>query len=131
MMLSAGNNGDEGSAPREPSMPSNPERVSLEEFGWKFLNAMARIGALAVVGTVHYFLEKSLDYVVPDVLLPAGKTWLQIVSYVVFSLIYVYLLWETLKVFVPALQAKKYPGQVLQAKQYPDLVEGNDDNTKG
>jgi hypothetical protein len=82
---------------------------SPKEFSVRVGNGLLRVAALLIMGGAHYLLEKSLIYIIPENM-PWAKAWLQDISFVFFALIYVYLLWDMLKVFIPQLQPKPYPG---------------------
>lgn len=93
----------------------NPQHEDTpKEFLARIGSALLRVGALVVMGVIHYFLEKAMIYIIPENM-PWAKHWLEDISFVIFLLIYVYLLWDMLKIFVPMLQSKVYPG--LEAQQ--------------
>lgn len=91
---------------------------SPQEFLRKFGNALLRLAVLAVMGLVHFSLGKGLTYLAPENV-PSARLWLQDIAFVFFALIYVYLLWDMVKVFIPYLQSKKYPG--LEGATKPGL----------
>jgi hypothetical protein len=72
-------------------------------------DALLRSVALFVMGAVHWALEWCLRFIIPENMPPA-KLWLEDISLVFFAAIYVYLLWDMFKVFVPWFQPKIYPG---------------------
>ena len=66
------------------------------------------------MGIAHWGLEKAILFIVPANI-PAAGRWLEDISFGAFCLIYVYLLWDMIKVFIPRLQSGIYPG--LKAEQ--------------
>jgi hypothetical protein len=91
-------------------MPNTRRRDSVR-FLKKVGDALLRIAALGVMGVAHYALEKWLIYVIPENI-QGAKPWLQDISFAAFILIYAFLLWDMVKIFVPRLQAKPYPGTI-------------------
>ena len=81
---------------------------SPQAFALRVRDALLRVAALFVMGAAHRALMWGLDYVVPANF-DGAKVLLEDVSFVTFSMIFLYLLWDMLKVFVPWLQAKPYP----------------------
>jgi hypothetical protein len=73
-------------------------------------NALLRLVVVAILGIAHWLLEEGILYVLPGNLNPC-RLWVQDVFFCVFMLVYVYLLWDMVKVFIPRLQAEIYPGQ--------------------
>jgi hypothetical protein len=90
-------------------MPGTENDESPRAFLSRVGNALLRIIALAVVGAAHWALEKGLTYVIPENF-KSEATLIEDVSFLFFLLIYLYLLWDMLKVFIPWLQSKPYPG---------------------
>ena len=87
-----------------------PAEDSPKAFLVKAGNAALRVIVLIAMGAIHILLEKGMMYLIPDNM-PWARLWLQDIAFAFFVLIYVYLLWDVLKVFVPLLQAKgPYPG---------------------
>ena len=94
--------------------------IEIDESPWAFLfrvwNALLRIFALATIGAAHWGIEQGLSRILPDNFKPA-KLLIEDVSFLFFLAIYLYLLWDMLKVFIPWLQAKPYPGTPLRRKK--------------
>jgi hypothetical protein len=91
-------------------MPNPDQPESNWQFLKKLWSALLRLIALGIFGGVHWLLEKGLVAIIPLPWTPA-KQWIEAVSFVVFVAIYVYLLFDALKVFIPALHSLPYPGQ--------------------
>ena len=87
-----------------------PSDESPRAFLSRVLDALLRIGALLVVGFAHWVLEQGLKLIIPVNLGHAALMLMEDISFGFFALIYVYLLWDMLKIFIPWLQPKRYPG---------------------
>jgi hypothetical protein len=96
-----------------------PEEYAEEKpsvFLAKVRDALLRAGALIVLDAAHWCIEKSLDYFNHFSYRPA-RTLLDAAGYGAFALVYVYLLWDMLKIFVPWLRPKPYPGTERQLNE--------------
>jgi len=76
-------------------------------------NAALRVAAMVLFICLHALIARALPLIVPENFKPA-LIWMQDVAFPFFALVYVYLLWDMVKVFVPKLNPKKYPGTEAQ-----------------
>jgi hypothetical protein len=87
--------------------------VQHEDSPYEFLvkcgAALLRIGALFVFGTAHFYILKAMRHLIPANM-PWARLWMEDISYPFFAVIYVYLLFDMVKAFIPILQAREYPG---------------------
>jgi hypothetical protein len=90
-------------------MLSTRHEDSPKDFLLRFWDAMLRIIGLFILILAHKYLTKSITANLPENM-PWAKPWLEDISFVGFVLIYVYLLWDMLKIFIPWLQSDIYPG---------------------
>ncbi len=86
-------------------MSDSPYDESPRAFVSRVGDALLRTLALVIFGVVHWLLEKGIRFVVPSNL-DRASILLEDVSFVFFALIYVYLLWDMLKVFIPWINVK-------------------------
>ena len=75
----------------------------------KVRDAAIRAAALIVLDFCHWCIERSFAFFNHFSYKPASVV-LEGISYIVFAFLYVYLLWDMVKVFVPWLRPKTYPG---------------------
>jgi hypothetical protein len=75
----------------------------------KVRDAALRAGALIVLDFCHWCIGKSFAFFNHFNYKPASVL-LEAISYIVFAFLYVYLLWDMVKIFVPWLRPKTYPG---------------------
>lgn len=85
------------------------------------VNALLRLAVLAVMGLVHFFLEKGLVFIIPGNMLQA-TLFLQDILFVFFLIVYVYLLLVMLEIFIPQFHAKKYPWGAAKKITLADTV---------
>ena len=81
------------------------ELESPKAFIQRCWDAMLRIVAIAIFGFLHWLMEMGIPYLLPENVKPM-RLWLEDISFAVFSLVYVYLLWEILKLFIPWLNPR-------------------------
>ena len=79
-------------------------------------DALLRVGALVLFGFIHYWMEKAIPLLVPRAWNGVSE-YVEEISFLFFLAIYLYLLWDMLKVFVPWLQAKPYPESKSENKK--------------
>jgi hypothetical protein len=93
--------------------------VPPKEFALRCWDAILRIIAIAIFGSLHWLLDKGLTYLLPENFRPA-KVWIEDLAFVVFSLVDVYLLWEILKLFIPWLNPRPAAPVVIDAVEATD-----------
>jgi len=90
------------------------ENVVADESNGAFvrrgLSALLRLVFLALFGAAHWALTRGVRFVVPSNITPA-YLWLEDISFAFFALIYVYLMWDFAKVFIPWIPARLNRGK--------------------
>jgi hypothetical protein len=86
---------------------SGSPRAFLHRVGAAFL----RLIALGMLGGAHWLLERLTAILVRWSREPFAGVLLNDISFVIFLLIYLYLLWDIVRIFIPALTPKSLANQ--------------------
>lgn len=84
-----------------------PKRKPAKAFLAKVGNGLLRIVALGVFLLAHLGLWKLVGYVFPGPM-SAARLWIEALSFCVFAFVYVYLLWDLVKIFVPWVERRTW-----------------------
>lgn len=94
-----------------PSKHSENENVSEDALFWRHVwSAVQRIVAFLILAGLHKLIDYVLRWVTPANFAGA-VVYLEDVVFVAFGMVYIYLIWDVVTVFIPALRRKSYPFQ--------------------
>jgi len=100
-------------------MPRRHDDVSPLAFLRRVRDALLRIAALMALVASHWALDKLMEWASPTQYGP-GKFLLGMISQAVFYLVYVYLMYDVLKIFIPWFDVDSY---TKSAKKRPQDVK--------